>query len=338
VQTWSLAAFYWLVAAALAIWVWQRKRDVHRGEAETTRTTSKSYNLWISLGTIGPAFIVGSFLFAMFFSDWPISSNYIPEAEARSIISGRKDAQFTVYQYRGGLKSLEISLPENHRINLRTPFNDSLVAALTEKGIAYQTLIEDLDFHNGGVQGWLVLLSTFIVVAGTVLLLRRPGTKKFYQQEIATPRAERREKRIIAVCTALAMIAMSLLFVLFAIKRTGQTISGAEAGRIISEHKNAWFEVYQYANGPKELWITLPNSGWHHPSFITPADESTLELLTQNNIPCKTYVQGRDFGYRGPGRWLSLFCSFILTAGAVIILWWVARKKRTLPAPAGSRV
>ena len=118
----------------------------------------------------------------------------------------------------------------------------------------------------------------------------------------------------------------------------GQTISGAEAGRIISEHKNAWFEVYQYANGPKELWITLPNSGWHHPSFITPADESTLELLTQNNIPCKTYVQGRDFGYRGPGRWLSLFCSFILTAGAVIILWWAARKKRTLPAPAGSRV
>jgi uncharacterized membrane protein YidH (DUF202 family) len=109
---------------------------------------------------------------------------------------------------------LEITLPENHRINLRTPFNDFLVAALTEKGIAYQTLIEDQDFHNGGVRGWLVMLSTFIVVAGTVLLLRRPGTQKFYQQEIATPRAERREKNIIAVCAALAMIAMSLLLAL----------------------------------------------------------------------------------------------------------------------------
>lgn len=41
---------------------------------------------------------------------------------------------------------------------------------------------------------WLVLLSTFIVVAGTVLVLRRPGTPKLYHQEIATPRAERREK------------------------------------------------------------------------------------------------------------------------------------------------
>ena len=181
-----------------------------------------------------------------------------------------------------------------------------------------------------------MLLSTFIVVAGTVLLLRRPGTQKFYQQETATPRAERREKKIVAVCAALAMIAVSLLFVLFAIK-TGQTISGAaEAGRFISEHKNAWCEVYQYANGSKELWITLPNSGWHH--FIAPADEPTLELLAQNNISYKTYIQGRDFGYRVPGRWLLLSCSFILTAGAVIVLWWVVRKNRTLPAPAGSRV
>jgi hypothetical protein len=336
-----LTAFYWLVAVALAIWVWQRKRDARRSGAEaseTAQTTSKSYNTWVALGTIGPAFIVGSFLFALFFSDWTISSKYIPEAEARSIIAERKDARFVVYQYRDGSKSLEIILPENHRINLRTPLNDSLVAALAEKGNTYPTLIEDMDFHNGGVQGWMVLLSTFIVVAGTVLLLRRPGTQKFYQQETATPRAERREKRIIAVCAALAMIAVSLLFVLFAIKRTGQTLSGAEAGRVISEHKNAWFEVYQCANGPKELWITLPKSSWHHPSYIAPADEATLALLAENNISYKTYVQGRDFGYRGPSRWLSLSCGFILIAGAVIILRWAARKNRMLHAPARSRV
>jgi hypothetical protein len=128
---------------------------------------------------------------------------------------------------------------------------------------------------------------------------------------------------------------VSLLFVLFAIK-SGQTISVAEAARIISEHKNAWCEVYQYANGSKELWITLPNSGWHH--FIAPADEPTLALLAENNISYKTYIQGRDFGYRVPGRWLLLSCSFILTAGAVFILWRVIRKNRTLPATAVARV
>lgn len=287
---------------------------------------------------IGPACIIGTFLFTLFFSNWTLSSKHIAEAKARSIISERKDARFTIYQRRDGWKSLEITLPENHRIDLSTPLNDSLLLALTENGIAYQTLVEDLDFHNGGVRGWLVLLSTFIVVAGTVLLLRRPGTRKFYQQEIATPRAERREKRIVAVCAALAMIAVSLLFVLFAIKRTGQALSGAEAGSAIFQHKTAWFEVYQYADGSKELWITLPKSSWHHPTFITLADEPTLALLAENKISYETYVQGRDFGYRAPGRWLSLSCSFILTAGAVIILWWVARKNRTLPQLAVSNV
>jgi hypothetical protein len=276
------------------------------------------------------------FAFAVFFSDGTWSCNSIPEAEAQKIISERKDARFTLLQYKLGAK-LEIRLPEDHRIAKSTPWNDSLLSALTEKGITYQTLIEDQDFHNGGVSGWMPLLSTFIVVAGSVLLLRRPGTQKFYQQEIATPRAERREKKIFAVCAALAMIAVSLLFVLFAIK-TGQTISGAaEAGRIISEHKNAWCEVYQYANGSKELWITPPRSR-HYPGFTTPADEATLALLAENKISYKTYVQGRDFGFRGPGRWLSLSCSFILTAGAVFLLRRAWKKERRFSAPAESRV
>ena len=113
------------------------------------------------------------------------------------------------------------------------------------------------------------------------------------------------------------MIAMSLLLVGYTFSHAGQTISGAEAGRIISEHKNAWFEVFQFDKGSKELWITPPGSR-NYPGFIAPADESTLALLAENNISYKTYVQGRDFGYRGPSRWLSLSCSFILTAGAVI--------------------
>ena len=340
-QTWSLSAFYWLVAAAWFIWIWQRRRDSQRREdekLEINHPTARSYNTWVILGMTGPAWIVGMFAFAIFFSDGTWSSKSIPEVEAQKIISERQDARIRVLQFKDGSKSLEIRLPEDRRIAKSTPWNESLHSALVQKGIAYQTLIEDMDFHNGGVQGWMVLLSTFIVVAGTVLLLRRPGTQKFYQQETATPRAERREKRIIAVCAALAMIAVSLLFVLFAIKRTGQTLSGAEAGRVISEHKNAWFEVYQYANGPKELWITLPKSSWHHPSYIAPADEATLALLAENNISYKTYVQGRDFGYRGPSRWLSLSCGFILIAGAVIILRWAARKNRMLHAPARSRV
>ncbi|MGA2865897.1 MAG: sigma-70 family RNA polymerase sigma factor [Verrucomicrobiota bacterium] len=332
-QAWSVTAFCWLVAAALAIWVWQRQRDSRRHQAEaakTNRTTDKSYNIWVMLGMIGPAYTLGAFLFALFFSDWTLSSKNIPEAEARRIISERKDARFTVVQYRDGSRFLIINLPEDRRTDISTPRDDSLLSALTEKGTAYQTLIEDRDFHNAGVGGCLPLLSTFIVVAGTVLLLRRPGTQKFYQQEIATPRAERREKNIVALCAALAMIAMILLLVAFTIAHAAQTLSGAKAGRIISEHKNGRFDVFQYDNGSKELWITPPGSR-HYPGFITPADEPTLALLAENNISYKTYVQGRDFGFRGPSRWVSLSCSFILAAGAVGLLWWVIRKKGAAP-------
>ncbi|MGA2751187.1 MAG: sigma-70 family RNA polymerase sigma factor [Verrucomicrobiota bacterium] len=338
--TWSLSAFYWLVAAAWVIWVWQRKRDARRGETEspeTTRTPSKAYNVWVTLGMSGPALIVGMFLYALFFSDWTLSSNYIPTAEAQRIITERKDAKFTVYQYRAGSKSLEINLPENHRVNLTTFLDASLLSALTEKGITYQTLIEDQDFHNGGVRGWLVLLSTFIVVAGVVLLLRRPGTKKYYQQEVATPRAEKREKNIAAVCAALALIAMGLMLVVFMIAHAAESVSAPEARKIISEHKNARFELEQYDDGSKDLWITLPGSRTY-PGFISPADESTLALLVENKISYKTSIQGRDFGHRDPSRWMLLLGISVLVAGATYLLWRVVKENRTLPAPAESRV
>jgi RNA polymerase sigma factor (sigma-70 family) len=340
VQTWSLVAFYWLVAAALAIWVWQRRQDACRGDeeaTETTRTITKRYNLWIALGMIGPAFLVGTALLGIFFSGVALTCKQIPEAKARSIISERKDAQFKIYHYRDGSQELRIILPENQRTDLSAPLNSSLLSALTKKGIAYQTKIEDRDFNNGGVMGWVVFLSFFIVATGTVLLLRRPGTQMFHQQEIATPRAERREKNIILVCAALAMIAMSVLLVLMNIAHTARNISGTEAGRMILEHKNARFEVLQYYNGSKELWITLPGSRTY-PGFIAPADASTLALLAENKIAYKTAVQGRDFGYNIKAGWLMLSCSFILMAGGVMILWRMARKKRTLPSSAESRV
>jgi RNA polymerase sigma factor (sigma-70 family) len=339
-QTWSLTAFYGLVAVAWIIWMGQRWRDSRRQEDKTLKTnhpTARSYNTWVILGMLGPAWILGAVACDTFFSDHTWSCKYIPETEAQKIISERADARFRLLQYKLGAE-LEIRLPEDRRIGKSTPWNDSLHSALVQKGIAYQTLIEDRDFHNGGVQGWLVMLSTFIVVAGTVLLLRRPGTQKFYQQETATPRAERREKKIFAVFAALAMIAASLLFVSLALKNTGQTISAAEARRIIAENKNAQVVVIQYNNGSKELDISLPRRGSYYSADITSADESTIALLAENKIPHKTLVQERDFGYRQPDRWLSLLCSFILIAGAVLLLKRAWKKERRVPVSAESRV
>jgi RNA polymerase sigma factor (sigma-70 family) len=333
--TWSISAFYWLVAAAWVNWVWQRKRDARREtkeSAETPRTMIKAYNIWVTLGMAGPACIVGMFLFALFFSDWTLSSKYVSAVEARHVIAERKDARFTVNQFRDGSKSLEIRLPENHRINLSTPLDAPVLSALNENKIAYQTLIEDEDFHNGGVRGWLVLLSTFIVVAGTVLLLRRPGTQQFYRQELSTPRAERREGKIVAVCGALAMLAVCLLILSFMIAHHPKSISGTAAQNIILEHKKARFEVFQYDDGSKELWIT-PSGGRSYPGFIAPADESILALLAENKICYKISVQGHDFGLRTPGSWILWSSCFVLPIGAILLLRRAWKKDSQFPTP-----
>jgi len=322
--SWSLTAFYWLVAAAWFIWFWQRRRDSRRPEEEKLAAdcpSARSYNTWVILGILGPACIVAVFAFSIVCSHDTWSCTPISETEAQKIISERTDARFTVLQYKNGPQSLEIRLPDDHRIGKMTPWNDSLQTALAQKEIAYQTLIEDQDFHDGGARGFIPLLSIFIVVAGSVLLLRRPGTRKFYQQETATPRAERREKQVLAVCAALAMIGLSLLFLLFTLAHQtfAKSISGVAAQKIILEHKDARFEVFQNDDGSKELFITPANSR-HYPGFIAPADDTTLALLAENKISYKTYVQGRDFGHRDPSPWILWPCIIILPIGAVFLL------------------
>jgi hypothetical protein len=176
-----------------------------------------------------------------------------------------------------------------------------------------------------------------IVVAGSVLLLRRPGTQKFYQQEKTTPRSERREKRVLAVCAALAMIALSLLFLLFTLghQTFSKSVSGVAAQKIILEHKDARFEVFQNNDGSKNLFITPANSR-HYPGFIAPADDATLALLAENKLAYKTYVQGRDFGHRDPSPWILWPCIFILPIGAVFLLRRAWKKPDSTLVTAGN--
>jgi hypothetical protein len=137
------------------------------------------------------------------------------------------------------------------------------------------------------------------------------------------------------MCAALAMTALSLLMVLFIIAHYSQAISWAAASKMITEHKDARFEVMQYDDGSKELWIT-PSHSRHYPEFIAPADEAMLALLADNKISYKTCVQGRDFGFRDPSRWILVPCIFILSIGAVFVLWWAWKKDRRLTASAES--
>jgi hypothetical protein len=135
-------------------------------------------------------------------------------------------------------------------------------------------------------------------------------------------------KKTVAVCAALALIAVVILLGLIT-RWNVHTISGAEAQKIIADYKDARFGVYQYDNGSKELWISKNR----HPDFIAPADESTLTLLAEKGIAYRTHVQGRDFGFAMPRRGVSLLCIFILTVGAVLILRWAWKNQAASRTP-----
>jgi len=116
-----------------------------------------------------------------------------------------------------------------------------------------------------------------------------------------------------------------------------QSLSAVSAQKMITERRDTRFEIIEYSNGSKELWIT-PTGSKHYPGFVAPADESTLALLAENKITFQTSIQGRDFGYGVPWRKTALLYISILMAGTVFILWRVIRKKRTLPATTVARV
>ena len=121
-----------------------------------------------------------------------------------------------------------------------------------------------------------------------------------------------------------------------------RSISAAEAREIIASSKIALCRVYQWNNGKRELWIILEDSRrsplrFFCPNYyISPPDETTLALLVEQGIACPTWIQGRDFGFRTPNRWVSLLCISVLAAGSAFVLRWAWKKERRFSAPVES--
>jgi hypothetical protein len=101
-----------------------------------------------------------------------------------------------------------------------------------------------------------------------------------------------------------------------------RTILDYEVPAVVAEHPNARFEVFEYMDGSKKLWI----SDLHTPEFIAPADGSTLGVLTRQGIPYETYVAGMA-GLPGPSRPISILWIIALTAGAGGLFWWALKSR-----------
>jgi hypothetical protein len=340
-----LGLMYAVVPAALILWAWQRRRKFQsqpacEPEVAVNPRKKKRLVLWLVVAMIGTACLLGLVL-----SDTNKKVQYITAAEVQKmVVDGKaKEAEFfCIMQHQNGCSNFWIALQENgKRTNFSAPVDDATLALVKAQGIKCPTYVSGRDFEVFGWPGrFLPVFCIFILAIGGVVLLRRPG--KFNPQEINAQQTvklqqvERVANKVFGTAVALVLIAISLLLVRFTLHHNyGQTISVTEARRIIAENKNARAGVIQYNNGSKEMEISIPG----HRSYtadITSVYESTLTLLAENKIPYNTAIQGRDFGYRQPDRWLLLSCSFILIAGAAFILRWAWKKERRVPAPAGS--
>ena len=233
-----------------------------------------------------------------------------------------KTANSRLCNYNNGAKELWITVPSRAGIwagpNFIAPADESTLALLAEKRIVYKTFVQGRDFGYTWPRRWVSLLCIFILAAGAVRLLWWVSPKFF------------------AVCLVLPMIATGILLGWVTPWHT-QSLSAVSAQKMITEHRDARFEILKYSNGSKEIWITPPRSR-HYPGFVAPADESTLTLLAENKITFQTSIQGRDFGYGAPWRGMALLYISALGAGAALVLWWAWKKKRRVPAPAESSV
>jgi hypothetical protein len=339
---WISVLIFGVGPLSLAIWVWQRRRRIGPetdGGAQNPRQAGKSVTLWVVLAMTGSLVYLAGF----FWSSILISHIYIPKtqylstAEVQNLIANSKgrDIAFSLTQWRNGFGVLSGQEGEK---GTRSPFGASLFAApaenstmalLAEKGIGYDTVVVHRDptlvnwavfWLRGRAMSLLPAFCFFIVVAGAVTLLRRRDHQPSEARPIAAARNERRVDKAFAALAACAMVAVAVFLGLTTDWKV-RRVAPDEVPGIIAQHKNARFEIFEYVDGSRKLWI----SDLRSPDFIAPANESTLGLLTRQGITYQTYLADK-IGRPRLSQSTSALGILVLGAAAGSVLWWVMKR------------
>jgi hypothetical protein len=331
---------------SLVIWIWQRRRRIGpetAGGAQISSRAGKSMTLWVVLAMTG-ALLCLAFCFWFSIVNSRLhhpQTQYLSTAEAQNLIANSKgrNIRFHLYQHRNGFRYLFGQVREEGApvsalpaSSMAAPAENSTLALLAEKGISYTTSNDNRDFTQRirdrmfrfGKWATLAVFPAFcffIVVAGAATLLRRRNNQPCQPRPIAAARNERRVDKAFAALVACGMVAVAVFLSLttdWKIRR----VAADEVPGIIAQHQNARFEVFEYPDGSKKLWISDRRS----PDFIAPVDESTLGLLTGQGINYQTYLEGK-IGHQGPSQSTSVLAILLLVAAAGSVLWWVTKSR-----------
>jgi hypothetical protein len=279
-------------------------------------------------------------------------ARYVSTSEAQSLIANSQvqKFRFELFQSASGARLLSGDLLENGKMSpFVAPAENSTMALLAEKGISYETKIENRDSSHFSMtlagrwsERLLNPFCCFILGAGAVTLLRGSHNRQSGPHSITDLRNERRVDKTFAALAACGMVALAVLLGL-ATDWKVRRVAADQVPGIIAQHKNARFEVFEYRDGSRKLWISDHRS----PDFIAPADESTLGLLTRQGITYQTYLARIEWWRRprgmllpsrvqphpsGSGRLgLSQSTSVLAILALVVadgsVWWWVMKRK-----------
>jgi RNA polymerase sigma factor (sigma-70 family) len=321
---------------SLVIWIWQRRRrTVPRGTigGPSSGQAPKSVAIWVMLAMTAAITYLG-FMCWMYSrispSHFP-KTRFLSTSEVQSFIANPqvRKFRFRLYQSASGARRLSGDLLENGKVcPFVAPAESSTVALLAEKAVSYETTIENRDGRRFSMTyaGWwaqrlLNPFCCFILVAGAVTLLRGSHDHPSGPDPIIDLRNERRVDKAFAALAACGMVALAVFRGVTTDWKV-RTIPAYQVPAIVAQHKNARFEVFEYTDGSRRLWI----SDLRTPDFIAPANESTLEVLTRQGITYQTYVAGVA-GLPGPSQSTSVLWILVLTAGAGSLFWWAAKSR-----------
>jgi RNA polymerase sigma factor (sigma-70 family) len=361
------ALIYGVAPLSLVIWIWQRRRPIGpetAGGAPMPARAGKSMTIWVVLGMTGALVCLVILLWSAVAMSGAISRNpnlipkthYLSTAEVQNLIarSQGSNLDLCLTQLRNGYRHFYGAVRESGtEYVIQAPAENSTLALLAEKGIRYGTRMEGRDFTfslrtvlwllgNWAMSLLMPAFCFFIVVAGAVTLLRRRDHQPSEPRPIAAARNERGVDKAFAALAACGMVAVAVLLGLTTDWKVRRVAAGHLPG-IIAQHKNARFEVFEYRDGSRKLWISDVRS----PDFIAPADESTLGVLARQGITYQTYLADIDWWYRprgilvppgaqshpsGGGRLgLSQSASalgiLVLAAAAGTMLWWAMKRR-----------
>lgn len=370
---------YGVAPLSLLIWVWQRRRPIvpqTAGGAQISSRAGKSITIWVVLAMTG-ALVCLAFLFWFSVEGshaisrnpnlLPKSPQYLSTAEVQNLIANSKegDIGFHLYELQNGFRYLSGGVRENGMWSpLEAPAENSTLALLAEKAISYKTSIETRDFSLGiravlwSLGNWAMTLLMpafcfFIVVAGAGTLLRRRDHPPSEPRPIAAARTERRVDKAFAALAACGMVAVAVLLGVTTDWKV-RRVAADQVPVIIAQHTNARFEVFEYRDGSRKLWI----SDLRSPDFIAPADQPTLGLLTRQGITYQTRLAGMDWWRRHPSmlgtasaqphpsssgraglsQSTSVLGILVLVTAAGSVLCWAVKKPELIPKTAEAQV